>query len=275
MQQKTRIQLSDHFTYPKLFRFTLPSIVMMVFTSIYGVVDGFFVSNFAGSTAFAAINLVMPFVMILGGMGFMIGTGGTALVSRKLGEGESETANRYFSMCIGLTALLGAALSLIGVLFMEPIAVLLGATPEMLPDCVLYGRITTGFTVTFMLQNVFQSFLVAAEKPKLGLLATVAAGCTNMVLDAAFVGLLRWGVAGAAIATGLSQCVGGLIPLMFFTRPNDSSLRLRLTKPEIRPLLQACGNGSSELMSNISSSLVSMIYNFQLLRYVGQVCISA
>ena len=275
MQQKTRIQLSDHFTYPKLFRFTLPSIVMMVFTSIYGVVDGFFVSNFAGSTAFAAINLVMPFVMILGGMGFMIGTGGTALVSRKLGEGESETANRYFSMCIGLTALLGAALSLIGVLFMEPIAVLLGATPEMLPDCVLYGRITTGFTVTFMLQNVFQSFLVAAEKPKLGLLATVAAGCTNMVLDAAFVGLLRWGVAGAAIATGLSQCVGGLIPLIFFLRPNDSRLRLRLTKLEARPLLQACGNGSSELMSNISSSLVSMIYNFQLLRYVGQDGISA
>ena len=275
MQQKTRIQLSDHFTYPKLFRFTLPSIVMMVFTSIYGVVDGFFVSNFAGSTAFAAINLVMPFVMILGGMGFMIGTGGTALVSRKLGEGETETANRYFSMCIGLTALLGAALSLIGVLFMEPIAVLLGATPEMLPDCVLYGRITTGFTVTFMLQNVFQSFLIAAEKPKLGLLATVAAGCTNMVLDAVFVGLLRWGVAGAAIATGLSQCVGGLIPLIFFLRPNDSPLRLRLTKLEIRPLLQACGNGSSELMSNISSSLVSMIYNFQLLRYVGQDGISA
>ena len=275
MQQKTRIQLSDHFTYSKLFRFTFPSIVMMVFTSIYGVVDGFFVSNFAGSTAFAAINLVMPFVMILGGMGFMIGTGGTALVSRKLGEGESETANRYFSMCIGLTALLGAALSLIGVLFMEPIAVLLGATPEMLPDCVLYGRITTGFTVTFMLQNVFQSFLVAAEKPKLGLLATVAAGCTNMVLDAAFVGLLRWGVAGAAIATGLSQCVGGLIPLIFFLRPNDSRLRLRLTKLEARPLLQACGNGSSELMSNISSSLVSMIYNFQLLRYVGQDGISA
>jgi len=275
MQQKTRIQLSDHFTYAKLFRFTLPSIVMMVFTSIYGVVDGFFVSNFAGSTAFAAVNLVMPFVMILGGMGFMIGTGGTALVSRKLGEGEGKTANRYFSMCIGLTTLLGAVLSLIGVLFMEPIAVLLGATPEMLPDCVLYGRITTGFTVTFMLQNVFQSFLIAAEKPKLGLLATVAAGCTNMVLDAVFVGLFRWGVAGAAIATGLSQCVGGLIPLIFFLRPNDSPLRLRLTKLEARPLLQACGNGSSELMSNISSSLVSMIYNFQLLRYVGQDGISA
>ncbi len=275
MQQKTRIQLSDHFTYAKLFRFTLPSIVMMVFTSIYGVVDGFFVSNFAGSTAFAAVNLVMPFVMILGGMGFMIGTGGTALVSRKLGEGEGETANRYFSMCIGLTTLLGAVLSLIGVLFMESIAVLLGATPEMLPDCVLYGRITTGFTVTFMLQNVFQSFLIAAEKPKLGLLATVAAGCTNMVLDAVFVGLFRWGVAGAAIATGLSQCVGGLIPLIFFLRPNDSPLRLRLTKLEARPLLQACGNGSSELMSNISSSLVSMIYNFQLLRYVGQDGISA
>ena len=205
---KQTIQLSDHFTYGKLFRFTLPSIAMMVFTSIYSVVDGFFISNFAGKTAFAALNLIWPFLMILGGMGFMIGTGGTALVSRYLGAGDSEKANRYFAMMIELTILLGAALTAIGLLFMEPISRLLGATEEMVPDCVLYGRIVIAFNIAFMLQNVFQSFLIAAEKPRLGLIATVSAGVTNMILDALLVGVLRWSVAGAALATGLSQTMG-------------------------------------------------------------------
>ena len=272
---KLSIQLSDHFTYGRLLRFVMPSIVMMVFTSIYGVVDGFFVSNFTGKTAFASINLIMPFIMVLGGMGFMIGTGGTALVSKVLGEGDPERANRYFSMMILFTLGLGAVLSAIGVIFMPQVAELLGATEEMLADCVLYGRIVTGFTVAFMLQNVFQSFLIAAEKPKLGLIVTVAAGVTNMVLDAVFVGVLRWGVAGAAIATGLSQCVGGVLPLVYFLRPNSSRLRLRGTRLETRAILQACGNGSSELMSNISSSLVSVLYNFQLLRYIGEDGVSA
>ena len=272
---KLNIQLSDHFTYGRLLRFVMPSIVMMVFTSIYGVVDGFFVSNFTGKTAFASINLIMPFIMVLGGMGFMIGTGGTALVSKVLGEGDPERANRYFSMMILFTLGLGAVLSAIGVIFMPQVAELLGATEEMLADCVLYGRIVTGFTVAFMLQNVFQSFLIAAEKPKLGLIVTVAAGVTNMVLDAVFVGVLRWGVAGAAIATGLSQCVGGVLPLFYFLRPNSSRLRLRGTRLEVRAILQACGNGSSELMSNISSSLVSVLYNFQLLRYIGEDGVSA
>lgn len=270
-----RIQLSDHFTYSKLLRFTLPSIVMMVFTSVYGVVDGFFVSNFAGKTAFAAINLVMPFVMILGGMGFMIGTGGTALVSKLLGEGDREKANRCFSMMIWLTLLLGGVLSVGGAVFMRPVAVFLGATPEMMADCVVYGRITVAFTASFMLQNVFQSFLIAAEKPKLGLAVTVTAGVVNMVLDAVFVGALRWGAAGAALATGLSQCVGGLLPLVYFLRPNRSLLRLVKTGLALRPILRACGNGASELMSNISSSIVSVIYNFQLLRYLGENGVSA
>ena len=273
--KKTPIQLSDHFTYQKLLRFVLPSIVMMVFTSIYGVVDGLFVSNFAGKTPFAAINLIMPFVMVLGGIGFMIGTGGTALVSKVLGEGEPEKANRYFSMMILFTLLVGAALTAFGLAMMEKVARFLGATDEMLHDCVLYGRIVIAFTAAFMLQNVFQSFLIAAEKPKLGLAATVAAGVTNMVLDALFVAVFHWGVAGAAIATGLSQCVGGLFPLIYFLRPNSSKLRLVRTKLELRPILNACGNGSSELMSNISSSIVSMIYNFQLLKYIGEDGISA
>ena len=273
--KKTQIQLSDHFTYQKLLRFVLPSIVMMVFTSIYGVVDGLFVSNFAGKTPFAAINLVMPFIMVLGGIGFMIGTGGTALVSKVLGEGEPEKAKRYFTMMILFTLLVGAVLAVFGVTMMEKVARFFGATDEMLHDCVLYGRIVISFTTAFMLQNVFQSFLIAAEKPKLGLIATVAAGVTNMALDALFIAGFHWGVAGAAIATGLSQCVGGLFPLIYFLRPNSSKLRLVRTKLELRPILNACGNGSSELMSNISSSIVSMIYNFQLLKYIGEDGISA
>lgn len=272
---KTLIQLSDHFTYHKLLRFTFPSIIMMVFTSVYGVVDGFFVSNFAGKTAFAAINLIMPFIMILGGMGFMIGTGGTALVSLVFGQNDKEKANRYFSMMIYLTVIMGVVLSVSGFFLMRPVAGLLGATPEMMDGCVLYGRTVIGFTTAFMLQNVFQSFLIAAERPKLGLAATVAAGVTNMVLDALFVGVFRWGVAGAAFATGLSQCVGGILPLVYFIRPNTSRLRLARTRLEIRPLLQACANGSSELMSNISASVVSMVYNFQLLKYLGENGVSA
>lgn len=269
------IRLSDHFSYGKLLRFTLPSICMMVFTSIYGVVDGLFVSNFVGKTPFAAVNLVMPFVMILGGMGFMIGTGGTALVSKLLGEGKKDEAHRTFSMLVLFTLLLGAVLSAVGILTMPAVSRFLGASDAMLPDCVLYGRIVTGFTFAFMLQNVFQSFFIAAEKPRLGLIVTVAAGVTNMVLDALFMAVFKWGVAGAAIATGLSQCVGGVLPLFYFLRPNTSLLRLRPAALRLRPLLQACGNGSSELMSNISSSLVGMLYNFQLMRLIGEDGVSA
>ena len=275
MNKKKSISLSDHFTYKKLLRFTLPSITMMVFTSIYCVVDGLFVSNFAGKTSFAAINLVMPFIMVLGGIGFMIGTGGTALVSKVLGEGDREKANRYFSMMIMLTAILGVILTVIGIVFIRPVAYFLRATDEMIDNCVTYGRIVIGFTVSFMLQNVFQSFLIAAEKPKLGLIATVAAGVTNMILDALFIAVFKWGVAGAAIATGISQCVGGIFPFIYFIRPNTSLLKLVKTKLELRPLINACANGSSELMSNISSSLVSMLYNWQLMNYVGEDGVSA
>lgn len=272
---KQPIRLSDHFSYAKLLRFTLPSICMMVFTSIYGVVDGLFVSNFAGKTPFAAINLVMPFIMILGGMGFMIGTGGTALVSKLLGEGKKDEAHRTFSMMVLFTLLLGLVLSAVGFLTMRPVSYFLGATDAMIDDCVLYGRIVTGFTFAFMLQNVFQSFFIAAEKPRLGLIVTVAAGVTNMALDALFIAVFDWDVAGAAIATGLSQCVGGVLPLIYFLRPNDSLLRMRPTALRLRPILQACGNGSSELMSNISSSLVGMLYNFQLMRLIGEDGVSA
>lgn len=270
MSKKHPIQLSDHFTYARLFRFVLPSIVMMVFTSIYGVVDGLFVSNFAGKTAFASINLIMPFLIILGATGFMLGTGGTALVSRVLGEGDKERANEYFSMITLFGILLGVILTVVGVLAMRPMAILLGATEAMVDDCVLYGRIVVCFLTSFMLQNMFQSFLIAAERPKFGLLITLAAGVTNMVLDALFVGVFRWGIAGAAIATGISQTVGGVVPLMYFLFSKSSPLRLRWTKLEVQPLLRSCANGSSELMSNISGSLIGMLYNAQLMRFLGE-----
>ena len=265
-----RIQLSDHFTYKKLLRFVLPSIIMMVFTSIYGVVDGLYVSNFVGKTPFAAINLIMPFVMIFGGIGFMFGTGGSALVAKTLGEKQPEKANRYFTMMVWVTLIVGIIISIIGVVFMRPISVLLGADEAMLEDCVIYGRIIIAFNTAFMLQNLFQSFLIAAEKPRLGLVATLAAGCTNMILDVLFVGVFRFGVAGAAIATGISQCVGGIIPLIYFIRPNDSLLHLTGARLEWRPILAASANGSSELVSNITASIVGMLYNFQLLEYAGQ-----
>ncbi len=255
---KGKIQLSDHFSYGKLLRFVMPSIIMMVFTSIYGVVDGLFVSNFVGKTSFAAINLIMPLLMIFGGIGFMLGTGGSALVAKTLGEGKKEQAKRYFTMMVYITLIIGIAVSVIGIVVMEPVAVLLGADEAMLPECVLYGRITMIFNVSFMLQNVFQSFLITAEKPKLGLAATVAAGLTNMMLDALFIGIFRWGVAGAALATGLSQCVGGIIPLVYFICPNTSLLRLTKTRLESGPILRACGNGVSEMVSNVTASVVGM-----------------
>jgi putative MATE family efflux protein len=262
------IKLSEHFTYKKLLQFVLPSIIMMVFTSIYGVVDGLFVSNCVGDTAFAAINIIMPFIMILGGMGFMIGTGGTALVAKTLGQGKKDKANRIFTMMVIFTIALGAVLTLLGALFVKPISYLLGANDEMIADCVSYGTVSILFTVTFMLQNVFQSFLIAAEKPKLGLFYTVAAGVTNMALDALFVAVFRWGVVGAAVATGISQLVGGVLPLIYFMRKNDSALRLVKTKIEAKYILRACANGSSELMTNVSSSVVSVVYNLQLMHYL-------
>ena len=275
-KKKDVIRLSDHFNLSRLMRFCLPSIIMMVFTSIYGVVDGYFVSNFVGKTAFAAVNLIMPFLMILGGVGFMVGTGGSALVAKCLGEKDDEKARRVFSMMIYLTLILGVTLSVLGIIFAEPMARFLGADESMLGNCVTYARTCLIFNTMFMLQNVFQSFLVTAEKPKLGLAVIVAAGCTNMVLDALFIAVFRWEVIGAALATGLSQTVGGLLPLLFFLRKdNGSKLRVVKTRMEIRPIVQACTNGASELMTNISSSIVSMLYNHQLIKLAGENGVSA
>ena len=265
-----RVRLSDHFNYRRLLRFVFPSIVMMVFTSIYSVVDGLFVSNFTGKTAFAAVNLIMPVLMGLGTVGFLMGTGGSAIVSKTLGEGRRETANRYFSMLIYVTIAVGLVLTVLGLLLIRPVSMALGASGQMLEDCVLYGSILLAFQTAFMLQCAFQSFLAAAEKPKLGLAVTVAAGLTNIVLDALFVGVLRWGIAGAAAATVISQLVGGVFPVVYFARENDSLLRLTAARPEPRVLLRVCANGSSELMTNLSASVVNILYNIQLMRLAGE-----
>ena len=265
-----RIQLSDHFTYGRLVRFTLPSIVMMIFTSIYSVVDGLFVSNFVGKTAFAAINLIAPLPIILGAIGFMIGSGGNAIVAKTLGEGDRERANRYFSLLVYVLIGAGVVLSAIGIAVMRPVAMWLGAEGQMLEDCVTYGTILLAGNTLFMLQCLFQSFLVTAEKPNLGLGVTIAAGVTNMVLDWLFVGSFGWGVAGAAWATITSQGVGGLLPLFYFAGKNSSLLRLTKTKIDAWVLVRTCTNGSSELMSNISASVVTILYNGQLMRLAGE-----
>lgn len=265
-----KIQLSEHFTYKKLLRFVLPSIVMMIFTSIYGVVDGLFVSNYVGKTAFAAVNLIMPFLMAISALGFMIGTGGSAIVAKTLGEGKKEQANEYFSMLVYLTLIGGIVLSALGILFSPLIARGLGADGALLTNCVLYARITLLSMPAFMLQNVFQSFFVTAEKPKLGLGVIVIAGVTNMVLDFLLVGVFQIGLAGAAFATVTSECICGLFPILYFARKNSSLLKLGRTHFNGQIFLCACGNGSSELMTNLSSSIVNSLYNIQLMNLAGE-----
>lgn len=270
---KQEIKLSDHFSYAKILRFTAPSIGMMIFTSIYGVVDGFFVSNFVGKTPFAAVNFIFPFLMILGSLGFMVGTGGSALVSKTMGERNMKKANSIFSLLVYASIIGSSVIALLGIIFLRRIAILLGAEGEMLEYCVLYGRIILMATPAFTLQMEFQNFFITAEKPKLGLYVTVASGVANMVLDALLV--IPFGLVGAALATAISQIVGGVIPLVYFARPNSSLLRLGKTEYDGKALLKTCTNGSSELMSNISMSLVSMLYNIQLLHYAGEDGIAA
>lgn len=272
---KKPIQLSDHFTYGKLLKFTLPSIVMMVFASIYSVVDGYFVSNYVGKTSFAAVNFIMPFLMILGAAGFMFGTGGSALTAKTMGEGKSEKAKEIFSLIIYTSLISGFIIAILGFILIKPIASLLGAEGQLLENCVTYGHIIILAVPAFILQYVFQSFFITAEKPTLGLAVTVSAGVTNMIFDAIFVAVFKWGLQGAAAATALSQVVGGIIPLIYFSHKNKSCLRLTKTKFDISILTRTCTNGSSELMSNISASLVSMLYNTQLIKYAEENGVSA
>lgn len=267
----SKIQLSDQFTYGKLLRFTLPTIVMMMFTSTYSIVDGLFVSNFAGKTAFAALNLIFPYIQILGTVGFMMGTGGGAIVAKTLGEGDSDRANRYFSMFVRVTVEVGIVLSVVGLLTVRPVAALFGAEGRLLEDAVVYGAILIVSLTFSMLQNAFQSFFVTAGKPELGLKVIVAAGMTNIVLDALFIAGFGWGLVGAAVATVIGQVVGGLVPVIYFARANNSSsLRLVRTKHERKVIAKACVNGSSEMMTSVANSLLGMLYNYQLMRLIGE-----
>ena len=264
------IQLSDHFDYKKLLRLTLPSMVMLVVTSVYSVVDGFFISNYVGKTPFAAINLIMPFLMIIGSIGFMMGTGGGALIAKTMGENDAQKANQIFSMVVYLSAALGVVLTVLGLACLRPVAAFLGAEGELLEDCVRYGKVVLLATPAFILQFEFQCLFATANKPGLGLAITVAAGLTNAVLDALFVAVLPWGLEGAAAATAVGQCVGGILPVVYFARKNSSLLRLGKANFDGKALFQLCLNGSSEMLSNIATSVVGMLYNFQLLRYIGE-----
>ncbi len=270
MFKKDIIQLSDHFDYKRLLRYSLPTMCMMVFSSIYGVVDGLFVSNFVGKTAFAAINMVMPALMILSGFGTMFGTGGTALVAKTLGEKNEVLANRYFSMMVEVAIIIGVIITVVGFIFMPEIVAALGTSEVLTEDAITYGRTIIVFMIAFELQYIFQSFMTAAEKPKLGLRITLAAGISNMVLDGLFIGIFRWGVIGAAVATGISAIIGGILPLLYFWAPNDSLLRFEPTPIKFPAVWQAAFNGLSELMTSVASSIVSMAYNIQLIKYAGE-----
>lgn len=269
------IQLSDHFTYRKLSAFVLPTIAMMVLTSMYTMVDALFISHFVGEIALAAVNFVFPVIMLLGGLGFMLGTGGTALVAKTFGQGDNDRARRYFTQVTLLAALLGGAMAGIGILFLPQMCILLGGTDKLMPDAVLYGRVMLGFLPCCILQCTFQALVVAAEKPKMAFWLSVAGGVTNLALDLLFVVFFGWGLAGAALATGLSQAVAGLIPVVYFFFPNNSLLRFVRTRLELRPMLQACSNGASELVTGISASFIGMLYNYQLLQYYGEEGVAA
>ena len=274
-QMKKRIQLSDHFDYRRLLRFTFPSVIMLVFTSIYGVVDGFFVSNFAGKTPFAAVNFIMPLLLILGCVGFMFGTGGSALIAKTMGEGRKEKAQEIFSMIVYVSIVSGIVLALLGFVLLRPMGRLMGAQGQLLEDSIVYGRIILAALPFYVLQYEFQCLFATAQKPGLGLGVTVASGMTNIVLDGIFVAIFHWGLEGAAAATALSQFVGGVIPLLYFGRENSSLLQLVKCGFDGKALLRVCANGSSELISNISMSLVSMLYNIQLVKYAGENGIAA
>ena len=270
-----QIKLSEHFDYKKLLQFTLPSIIMMVFTSIYGVVDGLFVSNIVGKTPFAAVNFIMPVLMIVGAIGFMFGMGGSALVGKTLGEQDTKKANELFSLFVYVTAVCGVILGILTIVFLKDIALLLGAEGQMLENCVLYGRVVLLALPFYMLQYLFQSFFITAEKPNLGLAVTVISGVTNMIFDALFIAVFQWGLVGAALATAFSQLVGGIIPIFYFTLSKTSVLKLTKCRFDGKALIKATINGSSELMNNISMSIVSMIYNVQLYTYAKENGIAA
>ncbi|MBO5038145.1 MAG: MATE family efflux transporter [Alphaproteobacteria bacterium] len=264
------IKLSEHFTFAKLLRFTAPSILMMIFTSIYSIVDGVFVSNYVGATPFAAVNIVFPFLMILAAVGFMFSTGGSALIAKTLGEKNRFMANQIFSMLVYASVIFGVVVSVIALVALEPVLAVFGVEGELMVQSLLYGRILLLFIPVFMLQFMFQGFMITAERPKLGMFITISAGLVNMALDALFIVYFEWGVVGAAWATVIGEIIGGVIPLLYFACPNTSPLRLVKTKFYGKALFKSCTNGLSEFLGQISVSIVNILYNYQLLRINGE-----
>lgn len=264
------IRLSDRFTFRTLLRFTLPTIVMMVFSSLYVIVDGFFVSNYASKAAFTAVNFIMPYLMILGSVGFMFGTGGGALIAKEIGEGNVAKAREHFTLIVTTSVVCSLILTAGGIALLRPVASAMGATGELLELCVLYGTIFLAGLPFYILQYEFQCLLVTAERPRLGLVITVAAGVTNMVLDWLLVGVFPLGVAGAAAATVAGQIIGGGLPLLFFARNRTSPLRFVCFRFDGTALFRTCTNGSSEFMSQVAMSLVGFLYNVRLLAVAGE-----
>ncbi len=269
-RDRKEIRLSEHFTSGKLMRYAMPTIIMMIFSSVYGIVDGFFVSNYAGKTAFSAVNFIYPLLIILGAVGFMLGTGGCARIAMALGRKEEKKANELFSLIVYTAIAVGIFLALLGIAFIRPIAVLMGARGVLLENSVLYGRVFLSALPFYILQFFFQCVFPAAEKPKLGLYITAMAGVTNIAFDALLVGVMKGGIVGAAAATAFSQLIGGAVPLVYFGRRNTSRLKLTRCRFDGKSLVSVCANGSSEFISQISASVVAMLYNIQLMRYAGE-----
>ena len=270
-----KIQLSDHFTYKKLIRYSIPMIGVLILTSIYGVVDGLFISNVEGDIAFSAVNLILPGVMMFSSIGFMMGSGGAAIVSKTLGEGKKEKASQYFSMIVYFLIIIGIVCAILGCILTKQISSLLGASEKMEKYCIEYGRVLFLFLPFMMLQYMFQSFFAVAEKPNVGLLITLCAGITNAIGDYLLIVVFRLGITGAAVASGASMVVGSVPAIIYFAFKKDLKFKLVPTKFDWKALGHTMSNGSSEMVTNISMSFVNMLYNAQLMKYYGENGVSA
>ena len=264
------INLSDHFTYQKLLLFAMPTIGMILISITYDVVDGYFTSNYIGKTAFSAVNIVYPFQLLLSMVGYMFGTGGSALIASQLGNGNTEKANQYFTMIIRVAIAVGLLLAVLGMIFLPWVASLIGATPEILKYGVPYGRTLFVFLPIMIVGYAFQSLLITAEKPQFGFYLSIANLLSNIVFDYLFIVHFGWGMIGAAAATGIGACLNGIVPLIYFMRPNSSRLRFIRCKTELKPLLKACSNGASEMVNDMATSFIFVLYNYQLLRMIGE-----
>jgi len=272
-----KIELQGHYGYGRLVRTMLPSIATMIVSSIYSIADGLFVSNYAGSTAFAAMNIIWPGIQILAVFGLMVGAGGSALVSKTLGEGDQDKACRIFSMLTRITMLAGIAMAFLFFILMKPLTWVLGAEGGMIQMATTYGRIIVITLPLYMIQMMFQPFFMVAEKPELGTQISIICGVVNIVLDALFIIVFRLGLIGAALGTAISIATGGLFSLIWFlSKRNKTHLQFRKNvKTEWKHVGKSCSNGLSEYVGNVALSVVSICYNLQLMKYIGESGVAA